>query len=395
MGVYEQTLKNGQKRWYVKANWWDPETGKKAQHCKRGFTSQKDAKAYETAFLLKHPQKGSQSLTELLQGVLGMSVSQPAEKPTAAPEEPKKTFKDVYDEYWATVSVDLRDSTKETKSNMLQKHILDYFQAYTLEDITSAVVKQWQNEMKQKTRRGKPFSETYLHSIQSQLNAILNYAVRKKYIPFSPMVDLKNMGAKDAPPREIWTKEEYKRFTEYSKTRPKTYLLCQLYFWLGLRRGEGLGIRQEDVFIDNRTGTKMLRIATSVDAKKRVGMTKTNSSFRTIPLPAFLDEELTAYMNGIYGLQPSDRIFEGITVSQLSKDVKWAIQQSGVPNICIHGMRHSAASTLISSAELTYTDVADILGHRSAKTTMHTYSHILPNTKTAVANLIDSMHDDL
>ena len=172
-------------------------------------------------------------------------------------------------------------------------------------------------------------------------------------------------------------------------------MLCQLYFWLGLRRGEGLCIRKESIFMDTRTSTKMLRIDTSIDAKGRVGRTKTNSSYRTIPLPPFIDEELTAYMNTIYELKPSDRIFEGITVSQLTKDVKWAIKQSGVPDICIHGMRHSAASMLISSSsELTYTDVADILGHRSAKTTMHTYSHILPTTKSAIANLIESMHDD-
>ena len=44
MGVYEQKSKDGIKRWYVKANYWDPETGKKAQHCKRGFTNPKDAK---------------------------------------------------------------------------------------------------------------------------------------------------------------------------------------------------------------------------------------------------------------------------------------------------------------------------------------------------------------
>lgn len=389
MGVYKQTLKNGKIQWYVKANWWDPTTGRKAQHCKRGFKSQRDAKTYEVAFLLKHPQKRSESLTELLQGILGIAVPQPLPEP----EKPKMTFQDVFNEYWDTVSIDLRESTKETKLNMLQQHILTYFQAYALEDITSTVVKQWQTEMKKKTRRGKPFSDTYLHSIQSQLNAILNYSVRKKYIPFSPMVDLKNMGQKDAPPREIWTIDEYKRFAEYAKQRPDTYMLFELYFWLGLRRGEGLGIRYMDIFYDKRTKSTMLQIATSVDAKKRVGLTKTTSSYRTIALPEIIETELRDYMNTKYELQPEDRIFENVSVSQLQRDITWAIQQAGVPKICIHGMRHSAASLMISQYDdMTYTDVADILGHKSAKTTANTYAHILPTTKTKFAQYVDTLH---
>lgn len=397
--------KGGKTMWYAKVNFQDTE-GINRQHCKRGFKTRKDAEAYETEYkaaLQLCPQKGVQSLSEVLQAILNahnVSIPTDATKPAEAvktPVEAVRTFQTVFDEYWATTDArGLAEGTKETKINMLTKHVLPYFQDYQIADITASIVQQWQAEMRTKKRRGKSFSETYLHSIQSQLNAILNYAVRKGYIAYSPMVDLKNMGSKDAPPREIWTIDEYKRFAEYAKQRPKTYILCQLYFWLGLRRGEGLSIRQESIFMDTRTGTKMLRIDTSIDAKGRVGLTKTNSSYRTIPLPKFIDEELTAYMNTIYGLKPSDRIFEEITVSQLTKDVKWAIKQSGVPDICIHGMRHSAASMLISSSssELTYTDVADILGHRSAKTTMHTYSHILPTTKSAVANLIESMHDD-
>ena len=390
MGVYEQKSKDGIKRWYVKANYWDPNTGRKAQHCKRGFTNPKDAKAYETAFLLKHPQKGSTSLSELLQGILGTATP----KPMPEPEKPKMTFLDVFNEYWKTKAIDLRDSTKETKSNMLQKHILDYFQAYAIEDITSVIVKQWQTEMKQKTRRGKPFSETYLHSIQSQLNAILNFAVRKKYIPFSPMADLKNMGQKDAPPREIWTIDEYKRFAEYAQQRPDTYMLFELYFWLGLRRGEGLGIRCMDIFYDKRTESTMLQIATSVDAKHRVGMTKNTSSYRTLALPEIIETELREYMSKKYDLQPEDRIFEHVSVSQLQRDITWAIQQAGVPKICIHGMRHSAASLMIANSDMTYTDVADTLGHKSAKTTATTYAHILPTTKTKFAQYVDALHQD-
>ena len=278
---------------------------------------------------------------------------------------------------------------------MLTKHVLPYFQAYQIADITASIVQQWQAEMRTKERRGKPFSETYLHSIQSQLNAVFNYAVRKAYIPFSPMVDLKNMGQKNAPPREFWTVEEYGKFAEYAQQRNDTFLIFELCYWLGLRRGEALAIRPLDISYDNRRDSYTLHIATSVDAKRRVGKTKTASSDRIITLPDSLKHELDTYMEQSYGLQPTDRIFEHVSISTLNRDKAWAIEQSGIPYACIHGMRHGAASNLISSGEFTATDVARWLGHSSAKTTLRTYSHILPETEVMAADYIETMRSKI
>lgn len=278
---------------------------------------------------------------------------------------------------------------------MLQKHILPYFGDCVLTDITPAMVQKWQEEIKKKERRGKPFTNTYLHSIQSQLNAVLNYAVRKNYIPFSPMVDLKNMGEKNAPPRTFWTVEEYGKFAEYARQRSDTFLIFELCYWLGLRRGEALSIRPLDISYDSRRGSYTLHIATSVDAKGRVGKTKTASSDRIITLPESLKRELDEYQTQQYDLQPTDRIFERISITTLTRDKDWAIEQSGIPYACIHGMRHGAASNLISSGELTATDVARWLGHSSAKTTLRTYSHILPETEVMAADLIEAMRNKI
>lgn len=396
MGVYEQKSKDGIKRWYVKANYWNPETGKKAQHCKRGFTSQKDAKAYEAAFLLKHPQKGSQSLTELLQGVLGMTTTQVPAAPVE-PSEPHRTFQDVFDEYWATTDTrGLTEGTKETKINIYQQHILPFFRQYELTAITPQVIQQWQQQMRTKTnRQGKPFADSFLHSVQSQLNAVLNYATRKKYIPFSPMVDLKNMGQKNAPQRSVWSVDDYAKFAEMAKQRPDTFMLFELYFWHGLRRGEALGLRKMDIQTNEETGYTSITIHKSVDAKQRVGETKTTSSQRTIELSPTVAQELENYMCRQYNLQPEQRIFEGITVSHLYRDVAWAIEQSGVPKIRIHDMRHSHVSLLISSQQYSSTDIARDCGHSSANTTLRTYAHMMPQTRTNIADTLEAMRNKI
>lgn len=393
MPVYKYENKKGT-LWRVHINY--TENGEHKQICKRGFTTKREAVQYEQTLsaTLKAPG-GAQSLADALYQIIGIDAPQAKITPVEPPE-PHRTFQDVFDEYWATTDArGLSAGTKETKANMYKQHILPYFGAYAIAEITAAIVQEWQAVMKTKTRRDKPFTDTYLHSIQSQLNAVFNYATRKAYIPFSPMVDLKNMGAKNAPPREFWTVAEYNRFASYAQERWETFMIFELCYWLGLRRGEALAIRPMDITYDNRMNSYALHIATSVDAKNRVGHTKTASSDRVIALPESLKIALDKYMEQSYDIQPSDRIFEHISVSTLNRDKDWAIEQSGVPYACIHGMRHSAATNLISSGKLTATDAARWLGHSSAKTTLRTYSHILPETEVMAADLIEAMRSKI
>ena len=109
MPAYEYK-KGGKKMWYAKVNFQDTE-GINRQHCKRGFKSRKDAEDYEREYksaLKLCPQKGVQSLSEVLQAILDAHNVRISESVPEPPEEPKKMFADVYDEYWKVVSVDLR-----------------------------------------------------------------------------------------------------------------------------------------------------------------------------------------------------------------------------------------------------------------------------------------------
>ena len=403
MPVYKYNTKKGV-RWYAKINY--TENGKYCQHWKRGFETRREATEYEALFTaaMKVTQ-ATTSPTEALKAFIKASTEtnitaatealKASQKPAEEPQK-QRTFQDVFEEYWATTDArGLTEGTRETKINMLTKHVLPYFGDYVLTEITPAMVQQWQSEIKAKERRGKPFSETYLHSIQSQFNAVLNYAVRKKYLPFSPMVDLKNMGEKNAPPRDFWTVEEYAKFAEYAQTRTETFAVFELCYWLGLRRGEALGIRPMDISYDERIGGYALHIAQSVDAKKRIGKTKTASSDRIIAIPDIIKTELDEYIAQQYDIQPTDRIFANVTVSHLQRDKDWAIKQSGQLYICTHGMRHSAASNFISSGQMTAADVAHWLGHATPFTTLRTYNHMLPTTQTVAADYIGDMRSKI
>lgn len=54
-------------------------------------------------------------------------------------------------------------------------HILPFFKEYNLNELDADLIEEWQMDI----IKSNKFSDTYLYTIQAQLNAILNYAFKK------------------------------------------------------------------------------------------------------------------------------------------------------------------------------------------------------------------------
>ena len=66
-----------------------------------------------------------------------------------------------------------------TKRYIIDLKIRPYFEKKILSEITVADVRAWQNELLMyKDKNGKGYSQTYLKTINCQLTAIFNYAIR-------------------------------------------------------------------------------------------------------------------------------------------------------------------------------------------------------------------------
>lgn len=159
MPQYKYPVKNGIK-WMAKFNYTDSKSGKAKTEYKRGFASKREAKKYEEDFIenLIMPEE-----TEI---------------------EPIRTFGEVFQEYLMSHKrADIKESTLETKFNIFNKHIFPTFEEKQVDTITDDDIANWQNEIKSVVQpNGKHFSESYLRTIQSQFNSIINYALNKGYI---------------------------------------------------------------------------------------------------------------------------------------------------------------------------------------------------------------------
>lgn len=169
---------------------------------------------------------------------------------------------------------------------------------------------------------------------------------------------------------------------------------------LGLRQGELLGLKVEDIDLETRT----LYVRQAAQSQKGKGVvlvpTKTEASESPLPLPdvlipilrehlATLDEERT-YSKW----KENDLLFPTVVGTAMSgrnlvRHFKAMLKRADLPEIRFHDLRHSCASLLIALGVHPRV-VMEILRHSQISTTMNIYAHTLPQVnRDAVNSLAD------
>lgn len=206
--------------WYVSFHYNDW-IGKNRRKLKRGFKTRKEALEWEQKFRL-------QQATSL-----------------------DMDFGSFYRIYEDDLKPKLKLNTWKTKDTIFRNRILPYFKDKKMNEISPADIIKWQNSiMKLKTPDGKPFKPTYLKTIQSELSALFNHAIRFYNLPDNPVKKAGTIGKGKADEMEFWTEEEYLKFIEQVKDKSVSYYAFQVLYWCGLRSGELLALKE--IYRDGR-----------------------------------------------------------------------------------------------------------------------------------------------
>lgn len=334
-------------------------TGKEIHKKKRGFNTKKEALQWERDFI-------NQS-----SGSLGMS------------------FMDFIELYIQDMEKRLKPSTVANKRFLIDLKIIPYFGKFPLDAIKPTDIRKWQNELTSyRDEKGKSYSQTYLKTINNQITAIFNYAVKYYGLKENPCHKAGSMGKKNADEMEFWTKDEFATFIEAMKDRPASYAIFMTMYYTGIREGELLALTPVDIDFEKDTLT-INKSYQRLGGKDIITTPKTPKSNRVVMLPEVLKTVLRNYMEKCYGLQPDDRLFP-YNKSFLYREMQIGIEASGVKRIRVHDIRHSHASLLV---ELGFSPllIAERLGHERVQTTMDTYSHLYPNKQVEVVNQLDKL----
>ena len=345
--------KRGTWKVYIRYKDWQ---GINQVHTKRGFATKREALEYEREFLLKKAKDVNMGFVQ---------------------------FVEVYME---DMKPRLKLNTYLTKRHVMDSKIIPYFKNKSLAEITATDIIQWQNRLlSMRDENDKPYSQTYLRTVQNQLSAIFNHACRFYGLTVNPSKQAGKMGKAKGKEMLFWTKEEYLKFAEAVKEKPYSYYAFQILYWCGLRLGELLALTPQDIDFDN----KVIRITKSyqrLEGKDVITDPKTPKSKRNVSMPDFLCEELKDYIGRLYGILPTDRIFH-LTKSFLHHEMTRGAEKAGVKRIRIHDLRHSHVSLLISMG-FSAVSIGNRVGHESVDIT-YRYAHMFPTEQTQMAKLLN------
>ena len=343
-------------KWFAKfyyTNW----QGIKKQKWKRGFATKKEALGFERDFLEKQS------------------------------DNPDMTFQNLYEIYMEDMAARLKQSTLLTKKAVLQTHILPFFGSKPINEIKASDVRRWQAKLMSSPNN---YSQTYLKKINTELNSIINYAKRFYDLNTNPCGKAGTIGKAKAEEMDYWTYDEYIAFREGVKDKSLSYICFEVLYWTGMREGELLALSPADIDLDNKT-ISINRTYQRIEGKDVFTSPKTRKSKRKIPIPDFICQELSDYIQSRYMLDADERLFP-VTKSYLSHEMIRGCKNTGVKKIRIHDIRHSHASLLINQG-CDALMLADSLGHEKVSTTLNTNTHQYPHKQLEQVHRLDSLKE--
>ena len=329
--------------WYVKYS--RTVNGKREQVFKRGFATKKEAVLWES--------------TETANNVSHTSM----------------TFEDLFKEQLKFIN------SSETSSSMKKSWLIKHFPYYTeqISKITKPKLIEWRNSLD-----GKLATRTINRGL-AYVRAVFSYASTVYNVPDNGRIlQSYKLTKEDKEEMPVWTVEQFSKFLDavkYSDYKAYFYYL----FWSGCRRSEGLALCKEDI-----DGNRV-RIHRAIKHFKNGFIPlKSDSSERTI----LLDDVTLAYLKPFID-KANPFVFgetRSLPITSVQKVFEKAIEESGVPRIRIHDLRHSHATMLINSGA-NIVAVSKRLGHSDINITLKVYSHLLKRTEEQLADTLAGLHE--
>ncbi len=304
-----------------------------------------------------------------------------------------------YMDRWLTDSVrdSVRDVTYRGYERQVRNHITPVLGSIKLKALTPTHVR---GLYKDKTDAGlSPRTVQYVHVT---LHKALKQAVNDGLVP-------RNVTEAVKPPQ--LRREEIKPLTsKQAKVLLKTVrgdrleALYVLAISAGLRQGELLGLRWEDMDLERETLQVRRTLSGSKNGNPIFVNPKTAKGKRSVKLTEKALEALQRHrevqleaMRRLAGLwQEHGLIFTtqiGTPINRrnlVTRSFKPFLDGAGLPEIRFHDLRHTCA-TLMLCGGIHPKVVQELLGHASVTVTLDTYSHVLATMQGEAAGKMDSI----
>lgn len=300
----------------------------------------------------------------------------------------EKDFSELCGQWRDSVRYQVKPSTYGVYTTMIEKHILPQLGQYRVSELNNRILERYLQD-----KQSQELSGNTLRLIVFLVKGIIqmgeDYGIMPAeklhyYIPRYKRPHTRMFEHDDA--------ERLIRYLEESDDRFELGLLISVF--TGIRVGELCGLQWRDVdwkngiLHINRTVSRIRNTKTDSRSDNKtivyIGLPKTGTSIREIPLPDFLILKMLRYKReeSRYILTGTTKCMEPRGVQRRFKNL---LRRRSIPDINIHALRHAFASRWIENG-FDSKALSEILGHSSVKITMDIYVHSNMEQKKSYMN---------
>ena len=236
----------------------------------------------------------------------------------------------------------------------------------------------------------------------------LKYAVYNRLISSNP-AEIVKRPKKLKKEHDFYTEEELRQLVKIAKGDGLETVIF-LAVWFGLRREEILGLKWNNVDLENGTLKICETVVRGKQDNKIVSVnrasTKTETSNRVLPI----SEGMIKYLAGLKQKQAEmtricgnsyytsdyvcvDRMGNPLKPDYVTHHFALLLKKNNMRHIKFHDLRHSYASFMLTNG-FSLKQIQEMLGHSSYSFTADTYTHVDLDTKRQMSDRIDDMTDN-
>ncbi|HEY2476632.1 MAG TPA: tyrosine-type recombinase/integrase [Candidatus Cybelea sp.] len=287
------------------------------------------------------------------------------------------------------VRLQCRETTLALYASLLRNHVVAHIGTTRLQRVSPEILQALYSQLE---RDGA--SPRLRQMIHARLHKLFATAKKWGIVSQNPCESVESPRASKRPIR-YYDVDQAKMLLEAARD-DRYGALYALAVGTGIRQGELFALRWEDVNL--RSGTISVRhTLQDIGGRTALKEVKTEKSKRMIVLPAFALEALRAHRKAALAEgESTDWVFPNRAGGPLRKsnfirrEFKPLLQRASLPDIHFHGLRHTAATLLLSqgtSAKI----VQEMLGHSRVNMTLDTYSHVTPSLQRSAACAMDEL----